>query len=196
MIVTLPYNINTDMKHKHHILPKHMGGTDRKENIVELSIEEHAEAHRKLYEEHGFWQDKCAWLALSQQISIAEAIKMAQQNADKSWMHSDEGKEILRRRWDTRRKNGTNRAWNKGLKKNDHPGLQKLSERNKELRKDGLLANIGDLIRGKPRSQQHKDNLKKSFMRISKKKCPHCEKEMKPGMYARWHGDKCKWQGK
>lgn len=31
------------MKHKHHIIPKHMGGT----------IEEHAEAHRQLYEKYG-----------------------------------------------------------------------------------------------------------------------------------------------
>ena len=52
------------MKHKHHIVPKHMGGNDEPENIVELSIEEHAEAHRKLYEEHGKWQDLIAWKGL------------------------------------------------------------------------------------------------------------------------------------
>jgi predicted molibdopterin-dependent oxidoreductase YjgC len=32
------------MKHKHHIIPKHMGGTDDESNIIELTIEEHAEA--------------------------------------------------------------------------------------------------------------------------------------------------------
>ena len=41
------------MKHKHHIIPKHMGGTDDESNIIELTIEEHAEAHKKLYEENG-----------------------------------------------------------------------------------------------------------------------------------------------
>ena len=28
------------MKHKHHIIPKHMGGDNSKENLIELSIEE------------------------------------------------------------------------------------------------------------------------------------------------------------
>lgn len=52
------------MKHKHHIIPKHMGGTDDPSNLVDLSIEDHAEAHRKLYEEHGHWQDRVAWQGL------------------------------------------------------------------------------------------------------------------------------------
>jgi hypothetical protein len=52
------------MKHTHHIIPKHMGGTDDPSNLVELTIEEHAEAHRVLYETHGRWQDKVAWQGL------------------------------------------------------------------------------------------------------------------------------------
>jgi len=44
--------------HKHHIVPKHMGGTDEESNLVELTIEEHAEAHRKLYEKYGKIEDK------------------------------------------------------------------------------------------------------------------------------------------
>jgi len=35
-----------------------MGGSNHESNIVVLSVEEHAEAHRKLYEEHGKWQDQ------------------------------------------------------------------------------------------------------------------------------------------
>ena len=52
------------MKHTHHIIPKHVGGTDDPSNLIELSIEEHAEAHRLLYEQHGRWQDKVAWQGL------------------------------------------------------------------------------------------------------------------------------------
>jgi hypothetical protein len=48
------------MKHKHHIIPRHAGGTDDPSNLVELSIEEHAEAHRVLYEKYDRWQDN--WL--------------------------------------------------------------------------------------------------------------------------------------
>ena len=64
--------------HKHHIIPRHAGGGDEPTNIVELTIPEHAEAHKKIYEEHGRWQDEVAWRALSKQISCAEAIKEAQ----------------------------------------------------------------------------------------------------------------------
>ena len=39
------------MLHKHHKIPKHSGGSDDPENIVYLTPEEHAEAHKKLYEE-------------------------------------------------------------------------------------------------------------------------------------------------
>ena len=69
--------------HKHHIVPRHAGGTDDPSNLILLTIEEHAEAHRILYEKHGRWQDKVAWLTLSKQISCAEAIKMAQSLANR-----------------------------------------------------------------------------------------------------------------
>jgi hypothetical protein len=52
------------VKHKHHIIPRHMGGTNDRSNLIELTVEEHAEAHRLLYEQHGLLQDKLAWLGL------------------------------------------------------------------------------------------------------------------------------------
>lgn len=60
-------------KHKHHIVPKHAGGSDDPSNFIELTIEEHAEAHRILFEEFGRWQDRLAWQTLSGQITNAEA---------------------------------------------------------------------------------------------------------------------------
>jgi hypothetical protein len=50
-----------------------MGGTDEPSNLVELTVEEHAEAHRELYENHGHWQDKIAYQMLSGQITNYEA---------------------------------------------------------------------------------------------------------------------------
>jgi hypothetical protein len=51
-----------------------MGGTDDPSNIVLLTIEKHAEAHRKLYEEHGHWQDRLAWLGLAGLIGKDELM--------------------------------------------------------------------------------------------------------------------------
>ena len=53
------------MLHKHHIIPKHLGGTDDPSNLVELTVQEHAEAHRLLYERDGRWQDYVAWQGLA-----------------------------------------------------------------------------------------------------------------------------------
>lgn len=61
-------------KHKHHIIPKHMGGSDDAYNLVELTVEEHAEAHRILYEKYGKEEDRLAWLGLSKQISKLELL--------------------------------------------------------------------------------------------------------------------------
>lgn len=61
-------------KHKHHIIPRHAGGSDDPSNLIELTIEEHAEAHKKLYEEHGRWQDRVAWLSLAGIMKDEERI--------------------------------------------------------------------------------------------------------------------------
>ena len=61
--------------HKHHIIPRHAGGTDSPDNIVSLTVKEHAEAHRLLFESFGRWQDLYAWRGLSGQINMSEEIK-------------------------------------------------------------------------------------------------------------------------
>ena len=87
--------------HKHHIIPRHMGGTDDPENLVEVTIEQHAELHRQLWEELGHWQDRIAWQMLSGQITTAEAAQEARRLANignkhfEGKTHSDEVKAIL-----------------------------------------------------------------------------------------------------
>ncbi len=63
--------------HRHHIIPRHAGGTDDPSNIERVTVAEHADRHRLLYEEHGRWQDRVAWLTLSGQIGFEEANLLA-----------------------------------------------------------------------------------------------------------------------
>lgn len=71
------------LKHKHHIIPKHAGGSDHPDNLVELTVSEHAEAHKVLYEKYNRWQDKIAWQTLSGQIGLDDAIQEARGAANR-----------------------------------------------------------------------------------------------------------------
>lgn len=52
-----------------------MGGSNDSENLIELTIEEHAEAHRILYEKYGKTEDYLAWKGLSGQMGKEEILK-------------------------------------------------------------------------------------------------------------------------
>lgn len=73
--------------HWHHIIPKHAGGTDDPSNLVRLTVAEHADAHRLLWEQHGRPEDKLAWLLLSGKTEEAEAarIELAKHVQQRRW---------------------------------------------------------------------------------------------------------------
>ena len=91
--------------HKHHIIPRHMGGTDEPSNLVELTIEEHAEAHRKLWEEHGNEYDHIAWRCLAGLIDGEEArrlaVSVANKDKPKSEVHRKKISESRKEDWET-----------------------------------------------------------------------------------------------
>jgi len=60
------------MKHTHHIVPKHMGGTNHPSNLVEVTVEEHANLHLSLYLTHGLREDWVAFHMLSGQMGKEE----------------------------------------------------------------------------------------------------------------------------
>ena len=61
------------IKHKHHIIPRHMGGSDSEENLVEITVEKHAMFHYCNWRLWGKEEDKIAWKALSGQMTLSEA---------------------------------------------------------------------------------------------------------------------------
>lgn len=77
------FRLNKYMLHKHHIIPKHMGGTNDPDNLISLTVEEHALAHKILYEAHGRWQDYLAWQGLAKLSTNTEHIKLVLSAAGK-----------------------------------------------------------------------------------------------------------------
>lgn len=109
--------MSTTIYHKHHIIPRHMGGSDDPENLVSLTIEEHAEAHKVLYEQYGKIEDQIAYRMLSGQISSAEASTLARKHRDTSYMKTIEYRNKISKA------NKGKTPWNKGKR-----GVQKFSE--------------------------------------------------------------------
>lgn len=89
--------------HWHHIIPKHAGGTDDPSNLIRLTIPEHAEAHRLLWEQHGRPEDKLAWLMLAGKTEEAEAARI------------ELARHIQKRRWE---KSGARQAQSERMKGN------------------------------------------------------------------------------
>lgn len=92
------------LTHKHHIIPRHAGGTNSKTNIVHLTPEEHAEAHRILFETYGRWQDYIAWQGLSGRMTNEEINREKSSLANKGRAPWHKGKKIGPRSDETKRK--------------------------------------------------------------------------------------------
>lgn len=65
-----------------------MGGTDDPNNLIELSIIDHAAAHKKLYEEYGKWEDFLAWQGLLGIIPSKEMHSEATKLGMKQWWNN------------------------------------------------------------------------------------------------------------
>lgn len=157
--------------HLHHIIPRHMGGSDDPENLIELTVEEHAEAHRKLWEEHNKWQDYMAWKTLSGQIKSDDIRKELSRLAWKGRKHTEESKAKIK----------AARA------------LQVCSD---ETRQKMSAAQKGRKITWKTNSNTPELNKRRSekMSGIPKPKltCPHCGKEGGAPTMKQWHFDNCK----
>jgi hypothetical protein len=123
-----------------------MGGSDDISNLVELTVEEHAEAHRVLFEQHGKWQDYCAWQSLTGTITSEQARRMAASNAVKGTIYITDGVKNKR----IKPNDDIPVGWYKGL--NNKPASYK--ER------------ISKALTGKSapkRSKEFKENLRKLY---------------------------------
>ena len=154
-----------------------MGGTDDPSNLVELTIEEHAEAHRKLYEEYGRLQDKRAWLGLAKIMTGEEIIK-EMLTAPKSEEHKRKISEAHK---------GKPKPWLIGTRNGAGNAGKPKSEEHKRK--------IAEAHTGKVRgefSEEWKQALKDAQARQPIRTCPHCGVTGKGANMTRYHFDKCK----
>jgi hypothetical protein len=87
------------MKHLHHIIPKHAGGTDEPSNLIELTVEEHAREHYLLWNQYGRWQDKVAWKGLYEMIDKQDVIANIRNEMWQSSSHREMFSHIMKQVW-------------------------------------------------------------------------------------------------
>lgn len=172
------------MKHKHHIIPRHMGGSDDPSNLIELSVEEHAEAHKLLFEKYKNQKDYIAWQALTGLITKEEARRLA---ISASLTGKKQSKEQIEKRIASR------------LKTRPHSTLGQKNKPASEERKQKISkANSG---RPSPfKGKERHNNDTKTLMANSAKnrelfECPKCKTKMQKPNLSRYHGlngEKCK----
>jgi len=183
--LTLIRSISVNIYHKHHIIPKHAGGTNHPSNLIELTIEEHAEAHRILFEKYGRWQDDVAWRALTKQITCADAIKIAQSlsnKGEKNYFHITRG--------------NINPMYGKKGELSPHYG-KKHTDETKNKKRMSLIGRSYEDLHGKEKSEEIKNKLRvpKSDDHKNKLKKPKpkvvCRlkdrKEMSLGNFMNWN---------
>lgn len=157
--------------HFHHIIPRHAGGTDDPENLIELTIEEHAEAHHILFETNGQWQDFIAWKSLSGQIGKDDIRREMTRLAWTGRKHTEETKRKIR---EARAKQitteETKQKMSSSRKGRVFPHMKLPCSPESNLKRSATL-------KGRPTPEYI---------------CPHCGKEGKSSAMKRWHFDKCK----
>ncbi len=176
--------------HKHHIIPRHAGGTDSPDNIVSLTVKEHAEAHRLLFESFGRWQDLYAWRGLSGQINMSEerirVFREAIANATRQRVK--DGTHHLLKRAD-----GTSVVSDLVSAGTYHMLGGEIQGRTSRRRViEGTHNWLGDGTSQRETQRKLVDAGNHHFQNKVKKECPHCHSFFDDGNYKRYHGDKCK----
>tara|TARA_R110000868_G_scaffold118360_1_gene313943 strand:+ start:46 stop:558 length:513 start_codon:yes stop_codon:yes gene_type:complete len=135
------------MKHKHHIIPKHMGGTNDPSNLIELTVEEHGNAHKLLWEQHGLKQDWLAWQGLTGLISKQDLLHELFVLAGKKSRPPEGHKANLGKKWTEEHKKKISET-TKGVEKTDihKQNISKGKSKNWIITKpDGTKINIINL---------------------------------------------------
>ena len=181
-------------KERHHIIPQCLGGTNIKNNLVDLTAREHFIVHKILCEIYPD-NDKIFFayrmMALAQNklqlrehnISSREYQYLREQFSERMRKLSPTSRPEVRRKMS---ESLTGRSFTEEHKKNigiANGGENCTADTRKKLRFNRL---------DKPHSQQAIEKIRYAALHREKIKCPHCDKEGNGGNMNRWHFDNCK----
>lgn len=207
---------------KHHIIPKSLGGTNKKDNLVALTAREHFICHWlltkmvhttkhkyqmtnafscMLYRENKFHKrykiNSRTFENIKKNISIVKSEYMSGRNNP---MYKKSHSLEARNKMSFSRKGRTVSKETREKLSKSHSGKSKTLEHRSSLKeawsrtKDSRTGNNHPLVKQGGHKLSTKEKIKQSILNIPKQKCVHCGKETTPGNIKRWHNDNCKFK--
>lgn len=196
---------------KHHILPRCLGGLDTKENLVELTAEEHFLAHQlliKIYPNEpklvlaarymttgnknngGRINNKMyGWL----KRKFSEAMRAL--NLGKRQSEDTKNKKSIKMKGRVGKKLSQDTIDKRtATRKEKGSGKGKRRPRTTEEKIKLSKANMGKIPKnkGSKHTEENKKKIKNALAKLPPLTCPHCGKMAKSSVMYRWHFDNCK----
>lgn len=156
---------------RHHILPRHRGGTDEESNFTYLTHREHIIAHFLLWKIHGRVGDKMALNMMKGMMYYPSTL-------------GTKASEETKRKMSKTRKGRKYTEEHKRALSEAHRGKKHSEESKRKMREAKL---------GKSLSEEHKRNLSEAQRGKPQLKvtCPHCGKKGGAKTMPRWHFNNC-----
>jgi len=186
----------------HHITPKCLGGTNKKENLVKLTAKEHWLIHLllvEIYPNNPKLKLAVRMMSIKSNNQEREIIKSGKNferiKIEAAKAHGEVLKGVKRKPFTQEHKDNISKS------RLGKPGTNKGKIFTEEHKKNIGIASKGR-IDGDKNPMKRKEVLDKHPSLFSetnnpskiKIKCPHCDILSGKGNYSKWHGDKCKYK--
>lgn len=195
----------------HHIIPKSLGGTDDKDNLVKLTAREHFICHwllTKMYKDESRYKMINALYIMQGQSTyqkryktkitsrvykvLREEYALYISKMNKGRIQPPEEKAKQKAAITGRKRGSFSEEWRGNLSKNHKSkNPEYITAHSEETKK-----RIGEKLRGKkqdPVKVAARAETQRSLnMKREKLLCPYCNQLIAVNTYPRWHGDNCK----
>ena len=210
-------SIESEYYESHHIIPKCLGGTDERDNIVKLTAREHYLAHWLLYKIHKTSQLVHAWHAMSR---IGDGQEHRRVNSHLFEYCKKVRAAMLSKEFSGEKNNFFGRTYTIESRKK-----MSVANMGKVYKSPAQIQEWVEVVAKMPKSPEHRAKIGRKGFRMlqhtetletirvhssdprtndpkwvnprkitpeAKRKCRYCDMITTPSMLSRWHDEKCK----
>ena len=190
----------------HHIIPRSIGGSNHKDNLVKLTAREHFVCHMLLVKMLPAPQNQklvyAAWCMANQENDLQTRYKVvsrsyqwirerfATMHAERTRSNNPMSNPAIRKRHQEAIKKRGKTKGNTGNKRG--PISNQLREVLSQKTKESMTPERREQIRQQQLNRTPEQKEKYKFAHSKRISCIFCKKQLTPGNFNRWHGANCK----